>query len=345
MTRWDPRAGIAAQRRSPLGAPSLVAASFALGALLAAPRRGHADEAERAPSATDAASAEVLFKKARALQDAGRNDEACAAFDESYRLDPAPGTLLNLGACSRSKGKTATAWSQFVEAERLFRRRADERRADFAKGEAAALEAGLSHLVLEAPAPPKGLVVVRDGVEMRSLVLRTPLPVDPGPHELVAKADGRVPFKTTFTVVAGKDVTVRIPELAVAPDDLKAGASPETSPNRGKTQRTLGWAAGGVGVGTLVVGGIFVGLVAERKSAADPHCPEKRCDATGQAAIDRANTFANVANVTIPVGAVLTGVGVVLLATAPKAPRPLRALHVHPTVSASGAFVGIDAEF
>ncbi len=322
----------------------LVAGLWLVGAASVARSERQARAEEPAASATDAASAEVLFKKARGLMDEGRTDEACAAFDESYRLDPAPGTLLNLGACNRTKGKTATAWSQFVEAERQFRRRGDDRRADFARGEGRALEAGLSHVVLKAPSATKGMVVLRDGVELRGGALGTPLPIDPGPHQIVAKADGHVPYKGSFSVPPGKDVTVEIPELAVAPDDGAGSAPTDYAPRRGKTQRVLGWAAGGVGVGTLILGGVFIGLVAERKSAADPHCPAKRCDPTGQAAIDRAGTYANVANVAIPVGAVLTGVGAILLLTAPK-DRPPRALHLTPAVSPSSAFLGLDASF
>lgn len=336
--------------RSLLVISSTLLAWAGIGALaprdaLAAPPGSGAAAAPASTSPTDGASAEALFKKARALMDEGRTDEACGAFEESYRLDPAPGTLLNIGACNRTRGKTATAWSQFVDAERLFRRRGDDRRADFAKGEAHALEAGLSHVTLVAKKPATGMVVLRDGVEMHGGSIGTSLPIDPGPHDLVAKAEGRVPYKTRFEVAAGKDTTVEIPELAVAPVGADGGEPIVLSPQRGRTQRVLGWSAGGVGVGTMIIGGVFVGLVAERKSAADPHCPAKRCDPVGQAAIDRAGTYANVANVLIPTGAVLTAVGAVLLITAPKAPKALSSLEIVPSISPTTGYVGVEGRF
>ncbi len=329
----------------------IVSTTIGVAATVLALSVGRVAIADEAPSATDAASAEVLFKKARGLMDEGRTEEACAAFDASYQFDPAPGTLLNIGACNRSLGRTATAWSQFVEAERLLRRRGDTRRADFAKGEAAALEAGLAHLVLEAASRPPGLTIARDGIETRVGSLGTSLPIDPGRHEIVAKATGYATYKGFVTVAPGKEIHFEIPTLRVAPSSPQA----ENLGARRRLQRTLGWAVGGMGVGTLALGGVFVGLVAERKSAADPHCPSKRCDAFGQAAIDRGNTYANVANVLLPTGAVFTAAGIIVLVTAPRepvadAPSTTKAaspvtFRITPVVAPTVAYLGIDGAF
>src|SRR5262245_12604205 len=61
----------------------------------------------------DRAAAEALFEKGRAAMEKGDFNTACAAFAESNRLDPAPGTLFNQADCEEKRGHLATAWQLF----------------------------------------------------------------------------------------------------------------------------------------------------------------------------------------------------------------------------------------
>ncbi len=86
-----------------------------------------------------AAIAEQLFRDGRELLDAGKTDEACEKFAASQRLAPAIGTQLNLATCREKQGKTATAWSLFVDVESAAQRAGDAKRARFARDHEMAL--------------------------------------------------------------------------------------------------------------------------------------------------------------------------------------------------------------
>src|SRR5260370_9884027 len=69
----------------------------------------------------DPIAAETLFERGKRLIEQGRTAEACAAFAESERLDPAGGTLLRLALCREAEGKLASAWLAFTEVVRVSR--------------------------------------------------------------------------------------------------------------------------------------------------------------------------------------------------------------------------------
>jgi len=277
-----------------------------------------------ADGAVDPAAAEALFKEARTLSDAGKQEEACDKYGASYKLDPAPGTLLNLASCSEQIGKTATAWSQYVETARVFRRRGDERRAAFADGEAAKLEPSLAYVLIHAPELVPGETLRRDGVDLSSGTLESKLPIDPGPHEIVASAPGHVDASVKFTAVAQQTTQVAVPQLAVAPSRSTGDVA---DPTRGDTQRLASYITGGVGAASLIVGVVFVGLTADAKSSLDDLCPGGVCQTTdAKDSLSQANTFANVANGMLIGGAVVVGVAVVLFFTAPSSEEPDLAL-------------------
>src|SRR5438132_715593 len=120
----------------------------------------------RAETASNQAAAEALFNDGRRLVGEGKFAEACPKFAESQRLDPAPGTLLNLGGCYEKNGQTASAWATFKLAASIAKQRG---RADFesvAREHIAKLEPRLSTLTITVTARPDGLAVKRDGADV-----------------------------------------------------------------------------------------------------------------------------------------------------------------------------------
>ena len=59
-----------------------------------------------------------LFEEGRELAKQQKWAEACAKFQLSLALDPAPGTKLNLGDCLEKQNKIRAGWLMFEEAAR-----------------------------------------------------------------------------------------------------------------------------------------------------------------------------------------------------------------------------------
>src|ERR1700684_2383602 len=118
-----------------------------------------------AQSAADEAAAEALFKQGRDLMSAGNFALACSQFAESERLDPAPGTLLNLATCYERNGQVTSAWVTYKEAAMSARRADQTERARMARDKAAELEPNLPLLTIVVPpgADRPDLQIRRDG--------------------------------------------------------------------------------------------------------------------------------------------------------------------------------------
>lgn len=284
---------------------------------LGVPRAAFAHEAS-------GAAAESLFREGRALADKGRFEEACDRFARSQELDPAVGTLLNLGECYERMEKVATAWLSYRRAMALAVTRNDERRANLARAAAARLEPRLALLVIASPkGAPSDLVVTRNGVRVDQAAFDTPLPVDPGPQAIEVTASARQAWQTTIELREGQRGTVQIPELAPV-----AGVEPGTiapapvPPSDGDARRTvaLGLEIGGGAV--LATGLVFGALALTRWSSVSEACPGGKCPSEAERAgkasdAEDARTFSTISTVTTAVGAVGLAAGVVLHLTAP----------------------------
>ncbi|MGA3123434.1 MAG: Tex-like N-terminal domain-containing protein, partial [Polyangiaceae bacterium] len=84
------------------------------------------------PTDQDKALATSLYDEGRALFSQNKVSEACRKLEESQRLVPAHGTLLNLAACHEREGLAASAMAEFREARELAERDHDSDRVAFA---------------------------------------------------------------------------------------------------------------------------------------------------------------------------------------------------------------------
>ncbi|MFO0587267.1 MAG: hypothetical protein U0441_07005 [Polyangiaceae bacterium] len=321
------------------------------------------------------AAAESLFQAAKQLMVDKKYAEACPKLVESQRLDPSPGTQLNLARCYEGLGKTASAWAEYKGAAVLAHQLGQKEREDGARDLANQLEPKLSKLTIQAAATP-GLVVKSDGVEIGAASFGIAISVDPGEHVIEASAPG---YETwTGKVVIGPNAdskTASVPALVKKPEapattatatataavtaaptvnPTGAATSEPVPPQGSSTLRTVSYVLMGAGVVGLGVGAAMGGLAASDVSTARSDktlCPDNLCTPKGRALVNDASTKALVSTITLPAGLVLAGAGVVLyFVGAPSAPKKgqtgtLRGVAVTPFVGPDGGAVSITGKF
>lgn len=315
------------------------------------------------PTAGDAAAAQGLFYEARTLMQQQRYTEACAKLEESDRLDHGIGTQFNLADCHEHIGKVATAWAGFIDVAAQAKVAAQPDRERVAKKRAQALEPRLPKLVIEVPEAPRGLEVRRDGVLVGNPQWNTAVPLDPGPHKIVASAPGKQSWETTVTAVEGKAAKVAVPRSL--PDVVVTTAAPLAEPrpaeplafsptyrddgdsDRGSAQRTAGWIIGGAGVAALAVGAGFGIASMQARSESRDRCRGDACDLEGVALRDDAIQRGNIATVvSISGGAAVLG-GLLLVLTSPRGSDRTRgaAIQPVPNVATSGGGLLLQGRF
>lgn len=298
-----------------------------------------------AEDAAVTAAADALFRQGRQLYEEKKYADACPKFAESYRLDPATGSLLALASCHEAQGKLASAWAEYNDTAARARREGQNERAEAAKLRAANLEPRLAKLnIAVAPGTQvPGLQITRDGVALAGGALGAPLPVDRGDHTIEASAPGFEKFSKLVKLVDGASLTVTIPRLAESPKRAEAAApipaqlppvatpaapaptpaaselAPQQTVKRDASSgssvlRPLGIAAIAGGVIAGAVGGYF-GVQALSKNAdsnADNHCINDACDDLGTQRRRDARSAGNLSTAMFVVGGALVAGGVVL---------------------------------
>lgn len=302
--------------------------------------------------------AEGLFREGRELMDKGDYPAACAKLAESQRLDPSPGTLLNLASCQEKQGKIASAWATYLAAARLARTQNRTNIADEAKQRASELEAKVSYLKIVLAERVPGIQVKIDDVTLESAALDSKIPVDPGERTVSIGAPGHKTASMKVTIGADHDSqTLNVPKLEKGEGEGPPPGQPEQPEQPGVVPApvpdkpvesgppVLGYVVGGVGVVALGVGTAFALMAKSAYDDAESACPSKTgCSSAAIDQRDKAETRANIANVGIGLGIVGVGVGAVLILThkpakQEKAPvaTGFRSLRVSPFASSSSA--------
>ena len=342
-----------------------------LGVAVAGLTLGLAAPAARAETPADRADAEALASAAAALVEKGDYAHACAKYEASARLDPSARRFMKLADCQERAGMPARAWMSFGDAQDWAQSRGDKVLAGSAREHGKRLEAKLGRI--EVVVPPdneiEGLQIRRDGALVADAVRGVPVPVDPGAHVISATAPGRRAWSTTIGLSPGKTtVSVIIPFLdevgeteltfdpipsssaPARPDDraapvlrgrrpltlpLARSADSDVDPDRGSTQRSVGWVLGGAGIAGIAAGTIFALQANSTRSSIANTCSAAVCSRDVSEHLDTMRAQATASNLFFLGGiASLAGAAIVYF-TAPSpqpAERSTASLQVVPSI-------------
>jgi hypothetical protein len=298
------------------------------------------------PAADQAgALAQTLFDEAVKLMDAGRFSEACPKLAESQRLDPAGGTLIDLGLCRQSEGKLASAWTAYNDALSQAIKDKRKERENTARLHVEELEGKVARLAIDLSEEARStslLEISLDGTPVRQAAWSVLTPIDRGTHAIVVTAPGKVDFRTSVVVKEdGVVERVTIPALVDAP--LAPVLLPPAQHHL-PVQTVVGWMT--VAVGAVALGvGVASGVAAindRQQSNVLCNFPNGLCTQQGFNLNEQAKSLAWAADFGIGLGLVAIGAGVVLVLTAPRStPRT----HVVPMASAHLAGAALITSF
>jgi hypothetical protein len=299
-----------------------------------------APRAALAESADDVETARAYFVEATRLGKQGRWREAREMYARSLQLRPAPLTRYSLGVAQRESGRGAEALQSFrafvsepsTPATAPYRGPAERAIA------ALVTRVGQVTIAIEPPAVD-GLAITIDGGPAPAVSER-PREMDPGLHEVVARAPGFRAARASFMATAGAAVRVALPLVPLpgsapaiaAQAEPPAPAAPVDAPVSGPPSRALPIVLMSVG-GGLFVGGVALGLVGLRQATGAPTRDGPEAHA--------ARTKGVAGDVIAGTGLATVGVGlVVLLASGRSRPATTGV-----GLWTSGATAGVEARF
>ncbi len=279
------------------------------------------------PTGEQRAAATALFNQGKELMDTGDLAAACPRLEESLRLDPGIGTLLNVATCHELQGRTATAWAEFHEALALAERAQQPERVALASERIARLAPLLSNveIVLAPGADRSDLEIQLDGAPIARAAWGTRLPVDPGLHHVSARARGRVDWATETRIEGPGSTHVEVPPLAEAP--APPAPTPQPLPSNGRTRHAetiespgpgvatiAGWSLVATGTLSLAIG-VVTGVATLDSDAESDRLCDPTCSQRGWELNQDAKTTADVSTATFVLGGAAVAAGVILVLT------------------------------
>lgn len=252
---------------------------------------------------------------------------ACARFAESERLDPAPGTLLNLADCEERAGKLASALRHVQEAQDQLP--PSDFRLPFTQEQITRLTRLTPRLTVNIrPSTLEGASVTRDGVPLGPASLGIALPVDPGRHACTLHVSGYADRRVDVTLREGERVQVELePGGLEATRTLGNEQAGHVVPSPPRRPPAAAYVASGVGLAAVALGTITGIMAIDAASTFRDHCDASGVcrDQTGLDAAARGQVVTVVSPIALAVGALGVGVGAYLLFARP-APRSVNAL-------------------
>ena len=249
--------------------------------------------------------AEAAFERGRVLLEAGKLDEACAAFAESVRIELQYGALFNLATCEEKRGHLASALAAF---RRIATEDANEQRVQRSREYIESLEKRVPRMRLSIKGRTPTTAVTLDGTPVDP---KQPIPLDPGAHRIVVTAPTGAPiFRTAEVKTEGEETVIAI-ELPTAESSQQQDLArkPETLTPEGPSHRGAKIVVG-TGTAAVVAGFVFGGLALTRWNDAQDLAMTNPDAANAK--LDDVRTVGHASTILVSAGALAVGVGIYL---------------------------------
>ena len=294
------------------------------------------------------------FQQAISAQAAGNWAGALSLLREVAAVKMTPQVRYNIALCEENLGQLVAALGNYelAASDAKAANATDVERIVAARLEP--LRPRIPKVIVERTDSSRLATISIDGVQLGGAMIGKELPVDPGAHEVEAKARGYEPFSETFEIAEREQKTIQISLVPLSTGVEPVGTAGTTTAgptaDTGTTKRSpsvLPYVVGGAGVASLAASGVFYMLRGGTMDDLDAVCGTNRddCPADSESTFDKGKTYTTLANVTLGLGVVGVGAGVVLYFTdAGSAQEPSRtAIGVSPSgpnASVGATFVG-----
>lgn len=293
--------------------------------LVAIPQAAWAQDPAVDSSAESLKRAREQFGQALALQTAGDWAGALALLKDVAAIKSTPQVRFNMALCEEKLGRLVAALGDYELAAADARAEKADQVAEEVEGRLESLRQRIPKITIKRGSGAEAATVAVDGTSIGDQAIGTPMPTDPGPHTVEAKAPGFKPFRKALRLAEQQSETVEIVlEPEPVPPPGVAGGGAGQAPGRSPV---FGYVIGGIGIASLGASGIFFGLRAGKISDLDKACPNRTCPSDQQSDIDAGKLYTTIANVTLAVGVAAVAGGVVLiLSSGPSKQEPAVAL-------------------
>jgi tetratricopeptide (TPR) repeat protein len=260
------------------------------------------------------------FNQALSLQTGGDWAGALALLKEVAAVKPTPQVRFNIALCEERLGRLVAALGDYELAASDAQAEKSDQVGQEVDSRLEALKARVPRVVVQRGEGADSATISLDGVSLGDSVLNAPLPADPGPHVVEAKALGFLPFKQAFRVAEQQTATILV-KLEAEPTAVPPVVPPPSHSAQGV--RTAGYVLGGVGIASLLGSGAMFYLRHTTITDLDKQCGSDRqsCPDSARASIDRGKLYTTLGDVTLAVGVVGLGLGAALVIAGGRSPE------------------------
>jgi len=265
--------------------------------------------------------ARAQFQRAIELEQAGNYSTALEQFRDVGQVRMTPQVRFHIATCEEKLGRLVTALGGY----QLAYADADGVGEDFKAEVAAAvtrLEANIPKLAIVRGSGAEAAEIQLDGVALGASSVGVPVPLDPGPHSVSAKAPSALPFSQTVTILENEQKTVEV-VLSPEPQEPRTAATvaPPVAPDK-SNPRLVPYVIGGVGVASLIGAGVLFSMRQSTLHDLEDQCGPNHDACPSSAAGDYSNLklYNVTSQIALGVGVACVGTAVTLLVLQRKHP-------------------------